>query len=81
MLMVKISSPMEYRRWIPTNFDEIKEFAKDYVYFSPKGFLIVRTASGEEKCCLGDYIFKDGNGNFYPVSPEIVTRHYRSAEY
>lgn len=76
MFMIKKPKPVECRQWTGDNFDEIQEFANGFISrppsFTGATCLLVKTPHGDAVCDVGDYLFKGGDDDFYPVKAAYV---------
>ena len=63
--------------------DKVLSWAKEYQYNiqhscsdEGKPILLIPTLEGEMVCCLGDYLIKGVQGEFYPCKPAIFKMTY-----
>lgn len=84
MFMIKKPKPVECRQWTGDNFDEIQEFANGFVSRPPfvagATYLLVKTPHGDAVCEMGDYVFKGGDDDFYPVKAAYVAENYERTD-
>lgn len=77
----KLPVVIEAIQFLDTTENDVLCFLGQYSFIDPDdGALFIHTLEGVMKACLGDYIIKGVNGEFYPCKPEIFEKTYKLAD-